>query len=374
MNLIKKLIILSFVPGLCLNNYLDISNKIKICNAEEINSNISFNAVCDSQINFEEEKFNIKIYALSKQNIQLENLEVEVIFDNRIFKFIKKYFDFSDIFKTKIENINENNKILKFSMKNKESVDLKENINNKIFDFELDIKKKLPSYETDIKILIKSENNNHVEDKHIKIFDKNQIENIIINTKTENSEFKFDKNINKYNLSVSGEEKYIIFEIETIDKNKKIIKKKLKKAGSVTNIRINNYEFEVFRNEKKKSDKKTKKTKKIKKNKNREKIKNQKENSREKIDQKNNCEYLEDYEQEQDDSYSETKQEREQEQTNQKDNKYFKTTSEETITNPDESKHKIILNIIKILAIIILILILTQVFYKKFKNFKNRKS
>ena len=53
MNLIKKLIILSFVPGLYLNNYLDISNEIEICNAEEINSNISFKAVCDSQINFE---------------------------------------------------------------------------------------------------------------------------------------------------------------------------------------------------------------------------------------------------------------------------------------------------------------------------------
>ena len=374
MNLIKKLIILSFVPGLYFNNYLDISNKIKICNAEEINSSMSFNAVCDSQINLEEEKLNIKIYAFSKQNIQLENLEVEVIFDNRMFKFIKKYFDFSDIFKTKIENIDENNKILKFTIKNKEYIDLKQNINNKIFDFDLDIKKKLPSYETNIKIIIKSGSNNYEENKNIKIFDKNQIENIIINTKTENSEFKFDKNINKYNLSVSGDEKYIIFELETIDKNKKIIKKKLKKAGSVTNIRINNYEFEVFRNEKKKSDKKTKK---IKKNKTRKKIKNKKENSREKIDQKNNCECLENYEQEQEqeqeqyDCYSEFKQNREQERTNSKDNKYFQTVSEETIINPDESKHKIILNIIKMLAIIILILILTWIFYKKLKNQKN---
>ena len=366
MNLIKKFAIFSLMPYFYFSNF---SSSQITCTAEEKNnSGVSFKTILDYDI--EGEKLNIKICAFleAERDVNLENLEVVIIFDKRIFKFIKKYFDFSDNFKIKIEDINENDKILKIYAKNDEIISLSKDSNEEIFNFDLIIKRKLTVYESYIKILISCDNIKHEETKHIKIPDKNQIENIIINSKIEDLNFKFDKNMHKYSLSVPSDEKYIIFDLETIDKNKKLIKKKLKKPGSTTFIRIGNYEFEVFRNEKKKSDKKIKKIK------NKKTTKSKKEKSRKnKKAKQENCESFDEYEEGSKDEQFGIQQRENNE--NQRNNEYYTKMSEETLKDNGKNNDKLIFNII--ISIIAVILILFLIFFKKIKNkktmiFKNK--
>ena len=366
MNFIKKFAIFSLVPCFYFSNF---SSSYMACSAEEkTDSSTSFEAVLDDYV--EEEKLNIKICDFSKKDIDLKDLEVTIIFDKRIFRFIKKDFQFLDTFKTKIEDIDKNNKILKISVKNRSDA-LNRNQDGEIFDLDLNIKKKIPAYESDIKILISCGDIKCEETKHVKILDKNQIENIIINSKIENSDFKFDKNTHKYNLSVPDDEKYIIFDLETIDKNKKTVKKKLKKAGSTTVIKIGNYEFEDFRNEKKKSDKKTKKVK------SKKAIKTKKGKSRKKVLQKNKRTKKENSKSfnEDDDEYEDEDEQygirQREDGENQKNNEHYTKTAEETLKNNEENSGKSILNIIKIaVIIIILILIVFWIFLEKIKSRK----
>ena len=363
MNLIKKFAIFSLVPCFYFSNF---SSSYMTCSAEEQMDSRSFKAVLDDCI--KGEKLNIKICDFSKKDINLKDLEVTIIFDKKIFRFIKKDFQFSDTLKTKTEYIDENNTMLKISAKNNSEA-LNRDSDEEIFNFDLKIKKKIPAYESDIKILISCGDIHCEETKHVTILDKNQIENIIISSKTENSEFKFDKNINKYILSVPDDEKYIISDLETVDKNKQTIKKKLKKAGSTTIINIGNYEFEVFRNEKKKSDKKTKKIK------SKKAIKTKKGKSQKKVSQKNERtkkENIKSFNKGEDKYENEQYGIRQREDSeNQKDSEHYTKTAEETLKNNEENPRRSILNILKIaIIVIILILILFWIFSKKIKNRK----
>ena len=331
MNFIKKFAIFSLVPCFYFSNF---SSSYMACSAEEkTDSSTSFEAVLDDYV--EEEKLNIKICDFSKKDIDLKDLEVTIIFDKRIFRFIKKDFQFLDTFKTKTEDIDKNNKILKISVKNRSDA-LNRNQDGEIFDLDLNIKKKIPAYESDIKILISCGDIKCEETKHVKILDKNQIENIIINSKIENSDFKFDKNTHKYNLSVPDDEKYIIFDLET----KKTVKKKLKKAGSTTVVNIGSYEFEVFRNEKKKSDKRTKKVK------SKKAIKTKKGKSRKKVLQKNKRTKKENSKSfnEDDDEYEDEDEQygirQREDSENQKNRENYTKTAEENLKNNDKNSNK----------------------------------
>lgn len=194
-------------------------------------------------------KINVKLSALSDELKKLENININLLINRGIFRFIKKYFDYSDIFKIKTEKLENNMLRVEFTLKNKKEFSFSSSSEIELMNFDLNIKKKIEQNESDVIFKFDIENVEKDFYQHISMSPK------ITNIEIENQNINFNENTKSYKLVVPYEEKYLDLKISKIlDGNEESEFKhvKLKKAGSYTYIKVEDYEIEVERLEKEK--------------------------------------------------------------------------------------------------------------------------
>ena len=224
-------------------------------NTIEIASGLNLKISCEGQA-IKGGKINIKIVALSDSSKKLENINIDLLINRNMFRFIKKNFEFSDIFKVKTEKLDDNLLKINFSLKNKKEILLLENSENELMNFDLNIKKKILQEDSNLDFKFNIDNLEKEFSEYISLSSK------VKSIEIENNNFNFDENIKNYNLTVPSEDKYLDLKIyKIVDGIEEYEDKhiKLKKSGSVTHLKIGEYEIEVYRLEK--EDKKLKENK-----------------------------------------------------------------------------------------------------------------
>lgn len=223
-------------------------------NEVETNQSLKLKINMDEEI-FCGQKMNVGIISESKFDIILNDLNIDVLINKDMFKFIKKNFQ-SDVFKVRVEKLDNN--IIKINFKLKKQVNLNKNQEYKLINFNLNVKKKVLINESDIIFKIKlNENENEKEFiKHI-LVDNNlkkdnicKIKNISIKSDIEDQKIKFDKDIKDYKIIVPHDQQYIDIELcESFDNLENVKSKciKLKREGSSTLVKAGDYKIEVYR-------------------------------------------------------------------------------------------------------------------------------
>lgn len=257
------------------------------------------NLKVQSCVNFvSEKKINVKIYLInSNQEIDLNNLEIEVNFDSDVFKFVKKHFSLSNIFKTKSKKVDSENKEsnirrVSFTMKKGQNLVVESNSKKEIINFDLDIKKNANKEKTNIYFNTSLNNtymeefsseviipqNKSKEERKKKEKAETKIENIeILNSDTD---FKFDQNVETYDLYISNDAKVANFEVEENTngvKNIKNIEIPINSNRAKT-LKIGKYKIKISK-EKSKGEKTNKKKSRIKKIKKKNKLQGTKKHS-----------------------------------------------------------------------------------------------
>lgn len=240
-------------------------------NEMEMNSNLRLKIQMDEEV-ICGQKINVKIISKSNFDMILNNLSIDVFMSKDMFRFIKKNFK-SDIFKVKVEKIDDNN-VVKLSFKLKKQINLCKDQEEELINFDVNVKKKVSSNESDIIFKIKIDDNDEEFIKHVlvesnlKKSSNSKIKNISAKSDFKDQKIQFDENVKNYKITVPHDQQYINFELcESFDDSENIKSKciKLRKEGSSTVVKIGDYKIEVCRLNNPEKTKKTKKTKRVKK-------------------------------------------------------------------------------------------------------------
>ena len=299
MEKIKKILVALIILIFPISNFTNVlcesivaeKNENEIESENESSEYIK-NLKVQSCINFvNEKKINVKIYLInSNQVVDLNSLDLEVDFDSDVFKFVKKHFNLSNVFKTKSQKIDSENKEssvrkVNFTMKKGQNLVVESNSKKEIINFDLDIKKNADKEKTNIYFNISLNNTsmeefsseiiipqNKLKEEHKKKEkEETKIENIkILNLDTD---LKFDQNIETYDLYVSNDTKAVNFETEeNINgvKNIKNIEIPIDSNRTKT-LKIGKYKIKISK-EKPKIEKSNRKKFKIKKSKKKNKL------------------------------------------------------------------------------------------------------
>ena len=249
-------------------------------NEIEMNSNLKLKIQMDEEI-ICGQKMNVKITSKPDSDLTLNDLNIDIFISKDMLRFIKKNFN-SDIFEVKFKKIYDNeaklyklnNNIIKINFKLKEQINLNENQEDELLNFDLNVKKRVSINESDIIFKIKIDENEEEFIKHVLVENDSEKENVHkikdINVKSnfQDQKIQFDENVKNYKITVPHDQQYIDFELCESFNDSEIVKLKcvkLRKAGSSTLIKAGDYKIEVCRLENPEKSSNTNKSKKSKK-------------------------------------------------------------------------------------------------------------
>ena len=175
-------------------------------NEIEMNSNLKLKIQMDEEI-ICGQKMNVKITSKPDSDLTLNDLNIDIFISKDMLRFIKKNFN-SDIFEVKFKKIYDNeaklyklnNNIIKINFKLKEQINLNENQEDELLNFDLNVKKRVSINESDIIFKIKIDENEEEFIKHVLVENDSEKENVHkikdINEKSnfQDQKIQFDKN------------------------------------------------------------------------------------------------------------------------------------------------------------------------------------